>query len=64
MSQNCKMQDCQWYEVKRIKTFFREERELWKRTWGISCLPLVDFISSIKPISSYISLKAFRLHKV
>ena len=24
ISQNCEKQDCQWYEVKRIKTYFRE----------------------------------------
>ena len=24
MSQNCEMQDCQWYRVKWIKSYFRE----------------------------------------
>ena len=40
MSQNCKMQGCQWYGVKLFvitsKSSFHEYEELWKKIWGIS----------------------------
>ena len=63
MSQNCEMQVCQRDKVKRIKSYFHELRELWKKVWGTSLLPQVLLISSIKRISSYIS-KIFRLQSV
>ena len=40
--------------LKRI--FANKEGELWKKVWGISSLPQVILIYSIKPISSSISL--------
>ena len=52
------MQGYQWYGVKRINSYFRELGELWKKVWGTSLLPKVVLISSIKPISSCISLTA------
>ena len=48
MSQNCKMQGCQKYIVKRIKSHFNEYRELWKKVWGTPLLPQVVLISSTK----------------
>ena len=63
MSQICEMQVCQCYKVKRIKSYFHELRELWKKVRGTFLLPQVVLISSIKPISSYIS-KIFSLQSV
>ena len=39
MSQNCEMQGCQVYAVKRIKSYFREYVKLWKKVWAASLLP-------------------------
>ena len=38
ISQNYKMQGCQWYGVKRIKSYFLEKRELSKKVWDNSLL--------------------------
>ena len=50
------MQGCQLYGVKRIKSYFPEWTELWKKVGGISLLLQVVVISLITPISSSISL--------
>ena len=36
MSQNYEMQSYQLYGVKRIKSYFCEYGELWKKIWGTS----------------------------
>ena len=55
MLQNCEMQGCQWYGVKRIISYFCEEK-LRKKIEDRSLLSQAVLISSIKPISSSISL--------
>ena len=52
MSQKYEDQSCQWYGVKRIKSYFGRIRKLQKKVWSTSLLPQVVLISSIKPISS------------
>ena len=46
------MQGCQWYEVKRIKPYFREYGELWIKVWGklFISTTVVVLISSKTPI--------------
>ena len=60
MPQNFEMQDCQWYRIKPIKSYFRKQKLLWKKVLGASLLPQVVLISSIKPISSSTSLMKMR----
>ena len=56
LSQNQKMQGCQWYGVQRIKAFFANKKSC-EKVRGTSLLPQVVLISSRKPSSSSISLK-------
>ena len=49
MSQKFEKQDCQWYEVKRIKSIFSRKGNSGKKVWSTSLLPQVIFIFSIKP---------------
>ena len=56
MSEICEMQSCQWYGVKRITTRFREQGDTRKRVLGTFLLLQVVLTSSIKLISSSISL--------
>ena len=38
MSQNCKMQNCQWYRENKLNHIFAnmEVEEFWKKVWGTS----------------------------
>ena len=63
MSQKFKTQDCQWYEVKQSKYTCEDKTNSGTRFGPPFVLPQIFLISSVKPISSSISVNEKNLFR-